>query len=406
MKKFRMLIFTLVMVLLTTISYAYENFNIEVPNFKESSININSSKFGEIKKITWVNTSVPQDKSLLILSTRNQGNKKSSCLYYLNIDRGESKLLYEFPSHKYLDDVILFNNLMMRNSIITAYNEGLIRTTLSLDGNNTLSSYNELIPIEDFVDATSLDYEGNVAFTKHDSNLIYTRKLNNGMLSNYLNNTSSPVDMRYYRKPYYIVNMSSFDNVLTYTSVKKNGINLYSMDNGIPLSKFNRPIIENIISAKKMNNGFGYMGINIKSDSDKSNNTLNVFFFRRFNDFSDRFPNVNKFPYVVDTIPYNFDKFGGIPALNSTGDSNYFSVVYTSYDENHEGTIKFFSYKEQPKSILKDKNLFGPVSIVEMSIDDKNVFLILYFTYENNGVHAKICDIEGKLVKDITDMIK
>lgn len=51
MKKFRMLIFTLVMVLLTTLSYAYENYNIKAPKYTRPSFHINSRRFGEVKNI-------------------------------------------------------------------------------------------------------------------------------------------------------------------------------------------------------------------------------------------------------------------------------------------------------------------------------------------------------------------
>jgi len=72
MKKFRMLIFTLVIALLTTAFYAYENLGVKIPEYKKPTINISSSKFGEIKNITWSNNFVAPDKSLLILSSRMQ----------------------------------------------------------------------------------------------------------------------------------------------------------------------------------------------------------------------------------------------------------------------------------------------------------------------------------------------
>ncbi|KOA18846.1 hypothetical protein CLHOM_27850 [Clostridium homopropionicum DSM 5847] len=400
MKKFRMLIFTLIIALLATIFYAYENFRVKIPEYKKPGINLTSSKFGEIKNITWANNFVAPDKSLLILSSRMQGDKKYSYLYYLNTDNGQSKLLYEFPSHKYLDDVILFDTIVIRDTIITTYDEGIIKTTLTRDKNYRVSSsHSELMAIDDFQDATSVDYNSNISYTKCNNKLIYTDKLNNSAWTFFSNTTSSHNITKYYRKPYYIVSAASPDNVLTYTSVKRNGVNLYSMKDGVSLSKLNRPIAKNIINVKSLRDGLGYTGMNGEAKDGKDIASLNIFISRRYS-------NYGKLPYTIDNIPFNTDKFGSVPALDSINSNQEFSVVYTFYNENHEGIIKISNYREEPKTIVKDKNLFGPVNITQKRINNKDVKLILYFTHENNEIHAKTCDIDEKLIKDITEMIK
>lgn len=400
MRKYRMLAFTLLIALLTTIFYAYENLGVKIPEYRKPAIDIISSKFGEIKNITWSNNFSAPDKSLLVLSSRMQGDKKYSYLYYLNVDNGQYKLLYEFPSHKYLDDVILFDRISINDTIISAYDEGIIKTTISRDKNNSVSSFSsELMAIDDFQDATSVDYKSNISYTKYNSKFIYTKNLNNGSLTSFLYTTSSPDNAKYYRKPYYIVSSTSSDNILTYTSVKRNGVNLYSMENGVPLSKLNRPIMKNIVSTKSLRDGFGYTGMNIKTKDAKAVPSLNVFISRRNTSY-------DKSPYIIDNMPFNTDKFGSIPSLDSVNINENFSVVYTSYNDNHEGIIKIANYREEPKTIVKDKNLFGPVNITQKRINNTDVKLVLYFTAENNETHAKICDIDGKLIKDITEMIK
>lgn len=400
MSKYRMLIFTLLIALLTAIFYYYENLGVKVPEYKKPAINLNSSKFGEIKNITWSNNFSAPDKSLLILSSRMKGDKEYSYLYYLNIDNGQSKLLYEFPSHKYLDDIILFDRIAINDTIVSTYDEGIIKTTLTRDKNNIISSYNsELIAIEDFQDANSVDYKSNISYTKYNSKFIYTKNVNIGTLTSFLYTTSSPDNAKYYRKPYYIVSATSPDNVLTYTSVKRNRVNLYSMKDGVSLSKLNRPIVNNIINVKSLRDGLGYTGMNIKTKDAKDVSSLNVFISRRNTSY-------DKSPYIIDNTPFNTDKFGGIPSLDSINLNQEFSVVYTSYNENHEGIIKISNYKEDPKTIVKEKNSFGPVNITQKRINNKDVKLILYFTDENNETHAKICDIDGKLIKDVTEMIK
>jgi len=253
--------------------------------------------------------------------------------------------------------------------------------------------------IDNFLDATSLDYKSNISYTKYNSKLIYTKNINNSTLTYFLYTTSSADNAKYYRKPYYIVNATSPDNILTYTSIKRNGVNLYSMENGVPLSKFNKPIIENIISSKALRDGFGYIGMNTETKDSKDISSLNVFIVCRYTSY-------DKLPYIIDNIPFNTDKFGSVPSLDSVNFNQEFSIVYTSYNENHEGIIKISNYSEYPKTIVKDKDLFGPVNITQKRINNKDVKLILYFTHENNEIHAKICDIDGKLIKDVTEMIK
>jgi len=116
----------------------------------------------------------------------------------------------------------------------------------------------------------------------------------------------------------------------------------------------------------------------------------------------------------LDTIPFNTDPLGSAPALDSTTFNDDYSVVYTSYDESHKGKLTICNYQQEPKVILEDENLFGPVSIDRKSIldptdplvksDIKNAY-ILYFTLENDKVRVNICDQNGKPVKDITNII-
>jgi len=99
-----------------------------------------------------------------------------------------------------------------------------------------------------------------------------------------------------------------------------------------------------------------------------------------------------------------------VPALDSTTFNEDYTLVYTSYDESHRGKLNICNYKQGPKIILEDENLFGPVSIARKSLADPLVKgdrkkYILYFTLENGKVRVKICDEQGKLVKDLTTMI-
>lgn len=71
------------------------------------------------------------------------------------------------------------------------------------------------------------------------------------------------------------------------------------------------------------------------------------------------------------------------------------------------------NYKQKPKVILEDEHLLGPVCISRKSIpnssnplakDDYQNKYILYFTLEKDSVGVKICDVQGKLIKDLSNM--
>ncbi|MBE6069588.1 MAG: hypothetical protein E7211_18150 [Clostridium lundense] len=396
MKKLGMFIFTLIMLILTILSYTYENFNIEAPKYKQSSININSKKFGEIKEITWLEDC--PGNILLILSSREENGTPMSYLYYLNIDTGESKLLHESYSHKTLNNVIFHDDPFSSDDIITTFDKGIIRTKINLNENKKLDYSYDLITIEDFENANSMDYKGSLFFTKPDDDFIYAKQFYRGGFSFFNNQSTMPDFMKYYKKPYYIVCANRLDGYLTYTSLKKEGMHLYSMNyDGTSVSRLNKPIIKNIVTAKDIGHfSDGYVGMNLANNSE--NNKLNIFMIRR---------NIeNKGSSLkLDTIPFNLDRFGSVPSIDSITFNEDYSLIYTSYNEKHEGQIKIANYNGSPKVIVEDKNLFGPVKISQRYEENNRRNLILYFTYEGNKIHTKICDTEGKLFKDISEML-
>lgn len=396
MKKLGMFTFTLIMLILTILSYTYENFNIEAPKYKQPSININSKKFGEIKEITWLEN-LPGN-ILLILSSKEENGTPMSYLHCLNIDTGESKLLHGSPSHKTLNNKIFYDDPFSSRDIITTFDKGIIKTNVTLNENKKLDCFYDLITIEDFENANSMDFKGSLLFTKPDDNFIYVKQFYRGGFS-FFNNESTPPDfMKHYKKPYYIVSANGLDGYLTYTSLKKDGMHLYSMNyDGTPVSSLNKPTIKNIVTAKDIVHfSDGYVGMNLGNSSE--NNKLNIFMIRRHIE--------NKGSSLkLDTIPFNLDRFGAVPSIDSITFNEDYSLIYTSYNEKHEGQIKIANYKESPKVIVEDKNLFGPVKISQRYEENNNRKLILYFTYENNKTHVKICDAEGNLFKDISDML-
>lgn len=400
MRKYFILIITIAMLLLTTIAYIYENSNIHVPEIEKPSFNISSSKFGEIKNIVWLDNSVAPYNALIILSSRINDGIAYSYLYYLNLDINKSILLSEFPSHKNLDDVILFDNTFSSDDIVTAYDKGIVRTEIEWNRDSEMAGegHPKMIEIDGFEDANSMDFKGSLFFSRTDDKLIHFKQLYIDFFSSAMGSKKSSDIIKYYRKPYYIVNANSLNKILTYASVKKNGVNLYAMEfNGMPISKLNKPFIKNVIMAKGIEDGYGLIGMKA-SDNSTDGKSLDILMKRRkFKEGEDS--------YTMDTIPFNTDMFGSIPDMDSITFNEYYTLAYTLFDENHRGKIKISSYNDKPKVIVDDENIFSPIRITEKKIKDERVKIILYFTYENNDVRVKLCDIDGKLIKDITDMV-
>ncbi len=401
MRKYSMLILTILLALLTVGVYAYENYNTQLPNIKQPHLDITSNKYGKINNIVWVDNYISHDTALLILANKENNDLNYSYLYYLNVETGQDKLLAEFPAHKYLNDVILFDNPFSSNSIVTAYNKGLVKTTLIADKGQELQASSEKLEIPGFTEATSMDFKGDLFFTKSDTELIHHKKFFKHSFFIFSNNESLPELTTYYRKPYSIINANGLDRLLTYTSVDKNKVNLYAMYyDGTLVTKFNKPLITDIISAKAIEDSYGFIGMSVveEQNSTSDNKSLNIFMIRGNLDDDQVY-------YHLDNIPYNKDRFGAIPDLDSTTYNEDYSLVYTCFDENHQGQIRIRSYLNKPKVIIDKQNIFGPIRISNKKFNEKKTKVILYFTYEGDTVQAKICDLEGNLIKNITDML-
>ncbi|KLU64800.1 hypothetical protein DEAC_c31280 [Desulfosporosinus acididurans] len=408
MKKYLMALFTLIVLLATVITQISEYKALPKPTFREPFLEFTSAKFGQIKNIVWLNNYVAADNALLVLATKLKDNISYSYLSYLNAATGESTLLAEFPTHRYLGNVILFTNSFSGYSIITASRDGIVKTTLTKDNNRNLHADQGFIPIKDFDEATSMDFKGNLYYSKANDNLLYVKIFEQETFPFFTPTDQPDRDMTFLRKPYQIVNANTLDHTLTYTSLTPKGLDLYSMGfAGVPLTFNNQPLIRNVVEAQGIEDGYGFIGMKLNPNPSRSSDkrTLNIFMVRRNN-------SINHHPLEMDTIPLNTDPLGALPAISSTTFNEDYSLVYTSYDEGHKGKLTICNYQQKPKVILEDENLFGPVSITRKSISDpaipsakgqsRNKY-ILYFTSERNLVHVKICDEQGKLVKDLTD---
>ena len=410
MKKYLMFLLTLVVLLATVITQISANKALPKPSFREPFLELTSPKFGQIKAIVWLDNFILAENAVLVLATNLKDNLNYSYLTYLDVVTGESTLLAEFPTHQHLDKVILSTTPFSGNSIITAYIEGIFKITLTRDDNRNLHTQQEFIPIIGFDEANSLDFKGNLYYSKANDNLLYVKNLEQPAFPFFETNNPPNRDMTFLRKPYQIINANNLDHTLTYTSLTRDGIDLYSMNfAGLPLTPNNKPLINQVVQAQAIEDGYGFIGMKFSDDPSKSSDdqTLDIFMVRRNrSDYHDILK--------LNTIPFNTDPLGAVPALSSTTYNEDYSLVHTSYDEGHRGKLIICNYEQEPKVILEEENLFGPVSIARKSIPDPTGPLvngdsrskyILYFTLEKDMVRVKICDDQGKLVKDLTNML-
>lgn len=396
MRKYFMFMATVFMLLLTTAAYIFEN-SLESPQIKQPSISIDSQKFGLIKNIVWTNKYMNDNKSLIILSSRNTDQGVMSYLYHLNVDSGKSELLAQFPAHKNLSNVILFDFPTGRSSIVAAYNKGVIKVNYTTIG--TGSAAQERIEVTGFDTATSMDLKGGLVYTRENDNLLYVKNLSTGRFTVFFTDNTPKDVTTYFTKPLYIANFNSLNNIIAYTSVNRNRVDLYALDDGVPVNALNRSVIKDVVNVRGIEDSFGFTGMNVLNEGG-TNKKLNLFMIRQT---IDKYNNDDY--YSLDTIPYNTDPFGVVPAVDSYTYNQEFSLAYTSYDENHKGSLKICGLNQKPKVIVSGENIFGPISITEVSPESNSRLYILYFTLENSNVKIKVCDGDGNLVKDITDMV-
>lgn len=155
----------------------------------------------------------------------------------------------------------------------------------------------------------------------------------------------------YYVKPLSVVNLNKASNIITYLSVNGYEVDLFAILDGAPFNHFRLPVIKNVVSAHGIEDSIGFTGMNLRKDTDGINK-YNLFMLRYTID-SSRDGNY----YSLDTLPYNTDCFGAVPAFDAITLDKDYSLVYTSYDDNHKGSLKLRSLDQDPKVIAVNENI-------------------------------------------------
>jgi len=378
MKKYSMLIFTLIIFFITSFIYFYENTNLPALNEKHPRVSISSRKYGHIQNIIWSN--FDEEHILILASNTNElSNDEISTLYTVNIEKGDIKRIYEFPTHKNLKSYLQKTELLS-SWLYVAFPKGVYELTLD----NDYSAKTKFFKLEDFEAANSLSVSNNIIFTKDNDNLLYLKDFS--MFSfDFLNRNPNKSSIKVYSvKPQYALSGGINDGIF-YTKLRRNGLNLYNLiiKNNITIK--NKLIAKNIISMNPTSGNNSIKGL--ISDKDK----YAIYELKRIDDKRKKNYEVK----LINTIPKNTDILGQHPSIDGW---NY-RTIYTSFKGDHNGSIIKQEYDEI-REIIKDEPIVGPIRI---SCDGNR---ILFFTYETSRFHMKICDADGNNLKDISKIIE
>jgi len=388
MRRYKMLIFTFLVFIATALSYLYEHKEYTHESYKLPSLKFHSNKFGDVRNISPLrNHNLP---ILLVLSTDESTN--SSALSGLNIAKNTDTKFYSFNTHSVLQDKILMDNI--EKGIITVGKEGVEFSRIIPgfgEGKDEIQLDRNFIEIKDFQNANSIDYAYKLFYSKNNDNLIHSRDIANGFNINSLfTNQNIKEEVLYYKNPLSIVGYT-FDEIIYYTKSTKEGIALYSYatSNNRPNHK---PItIKNFVHGKTTQYGSGLTGI--YEDAGK----FRIFIIDRFD------PKLE-----IATIPKNTDALGQVPDVYTISYNEEYYCIYSSFDENHIGSIYLKTHKDSsPKELIKNQSIVGPIKLFQsgINIDDRTQRFdrILFTTLENDKTHVKIYDINEDKIDDITE---
>ncbi|WP_432662268.1 hypothetical protein R9X47_17220 [Wukongibacter baidiensis] len=379
MKKYGMLIFTLFILSVTVLIYFYENINLPNLNYNHPQISIKSKKYGHIHNVIWSN--FDEDYILILASNRDEEvNQNISTLYAINIDTGNTTEIYEFKTHKNLEDYIQKTDLLS-HWLYVASPEGVYRLTLDNDYSARLE---EFYRIKDFADVIGLNITNKILYTKDNGKLLYVKGLSSFSFNFFDRNFNKDAVRVYSVKPENNM-LGAINDSIFYSRLERNGLNLYHLNIENNIQFKNRLIAKNILSLK---NTLGNDSIKGLMTVENGYGIYNLKWLKRK---GKGFYEAN----LINSIPKNTDILGQIPSIDGW---NY-RTIYTSFEENHMGSIIKQEYDEVTK-IIKNKPIVGPVSI---SCDGNK---ILFFTYEDNEYHINICDKDGKNLRDISKFIE
>ncbi|WP_105619335.1 hypothetical protein [Vallitalea okinawensis] len=393
MKKHMMLILFILVLTITSILGFIQYKNLETPQAYEQLrvSEIYSEKLGIIKDIY-----ITGNNNMLILGQKDN----EVTMYQLKIHTSELYPIYTLQAHKKVERI--FGSPMNDNEIISTYKDGLVHVKINDEEPNHSNFYQD--PIENFSSITSLATDGSRLFYTYDNNpRIYNNSFGytGDIFYSIMNDTT--MEKTYLNFPHDINFLDRLDNRLYYTSLYKGSINLYTIDMDYGQNEFKKePLLTNVMYVNPLNYLTGFCGLQYISEG------YNVVAQKHHDDV----------PFSIATIPANTDILGGLPGVvaNEFG-SDHLALAYTTYNENHNGTISI--YQHDAKDKLNDifwlsdskpiavdhQPLVGPLYMDILDTGNGRNVHLLYFTYTDERYSAFLLDLKTLVMKDISNLM-
>lgn len=383
MKKFSMLIFTIIIFSMTYLLYLNENADFPNAQYKIPKMSFYSDRFGEVKNLESV---TGYDSTFLFLLSSHDDNNESE-LYSLNLSNNKMELIKSFEPHDKFKDTLIYS--IFNSSIVTANKNGLSIDEISFHNKGEYSLNEFSMDIKDFSHVDSFSFDNRIYYSKENDNLIHGKSLPIFSSCGFF---TSPVqqDFNYYKKTYSIVQAKTLGGIIYYTKLEKDGLNLYELSGSNRHVFSEKLLVKNYVHGNRIINDDGLCGMYEKD------NKFHIFIKNTYKDL-----------IKIDEIPKNTDLLGQVPSVLANNQWYNNIIAYTSFDENHLGQIHVKKRRyDSPKVIVKDEPIIGPIKTVCCDIDDVRSEKVLFTTLEKGKIKIKLCDIETSEIEDITHYFK
>lgn len=378
MKKFSMIIFTIIICSITFLLYLYENTNLPDIQYKTPKMSFYSNRFGEVNNLT----SLPRHGDPLLFILSNDNEKNESKFYSLDLSNNKIQLMKSFEPHDKFKDTLIFNDFDY--IIITANKTGLNLDKLRLNRKDEYYLDESTLSIDDFSHVNNFSYFDSIYYSKDNDNLIHKKDPDYSSFDFF--NSTNQYDFSYYKKPHSIIQARTLNDIVYYTKLNKNGLHLYEFSTKNNKNFSEKLLVNNFIYGNYIKSDDGICGIYEKD------NKFIIFIKNAYKDL------IN-----IDKIPKNTDSLGQVPSLFANAGRNNYVIAYTSFDENHLGKIHIKkNTDESPIVIVKDEAIIGSIKIINYTIDDVYYEKILFTTLEKEKTKIKLCDLETYEIEDIT----
>lgn len=379
MKKYGMLILSLIIFLSTIFIYIYTNTNLPISSYKEPEINFKSKKFGDIKNIVWGKVGNYGDHLFILADNVPNGDKGISYIYYLNINTGKYGVLTSFETNKDFEN---FMDYIQWETLYTISKNGINSIAASINpATGNVDGGNSIYPISDFKNVDSISIGNQIYYTKSTDKLLYIQYMpSTGFTFSSFGSQSSTRTL--YADVDKVISSPDWNNIY-FIRRERSGVNAYKLERKSGIGGFKQTLVTRNFLYLRESAFLGGKFVTLMEED------------KEFGILSDG--------KLIGRIAKNTDSLGQIPDVQLRAVNSLFEIFYTSFNENHIGSIYCTSsYAKPATEIVSNQPIIGPVRLSMSLVSSK----LLFFTYENGKVHIKTCSTSGDDLTDITELIK